>query len=194
MNPPSTQQDAAPGQTAAASLPEESTTASQPALQPHPVSSTIALLSLMADPEPFRFRWTSKLLANEASGPNARLRVRPRLTAVCWSGDIDAAGQISGKLVDNAARHGTPFHDGCVELRLTVLPDTDELHIEVDDADPAFPAFGTAIAAAPQQSGLWWVQHYGAHLSWKPKLDDDGNVIGKRVTAVVRPFDEGDRS
>ncbi|MFJ5779275.1 ATP-binding protein [Streptomyces sp. NPDC093094] len=192
MNHPPRQQPSNLLPVAEAPVAEASTTASQYARQPHPVSSTIALLSLMADPEPFRFRWTSKLLANEASGPNARLRVRPRLTAVCWAGDIDAAGQISDKLVDNAARHGKPFHDGCVHLHLTILPDADELRIEVVDADPAFPDFDTATAAAPQDRGLWWVQRYGAHLSWEPKVDDDGNVTGKTVSAVLRPAGQGD--
>jgi hypothetical protein len=147
----------------------------------------------MADPETFRFRWTSKLLANEAAGPNARLRVRPRLAWVGWAGDIDAAGQISDKLIDNAIRHGRPFNDGCVGICLTVLPETEELRIEVDDADPAFPDFDQVTSADhPQGRGLWWVQHYGGRLAWEPKLDDDGKVVGKTVTAIMCPFDERD--
>ncbi|MFJ5779308.1 hypothetical protein [Streptomyces sp. NPDC093094] len=165
--------------------------ATEHAPQPH---RSVATAALRPEPEAFRFRWSSKLLANEASGPNARLRVRPRLTAVCWAGNIDAAGQISDQLVDNAARHGTPFHDGCIGVRLTVLPDTDELHIEVDDADPAFPDFRTISCAPSRGSGLWWVQHYGARLSWEQTLDADGYVTGKTVTAVLRPVDEGDWS
>jgi hypothetical protein len=148
----------------------------------------------MVEPEVPRFRWTSKLLANEASGPNARLRVRPRLTAVYWPGDIDGAGQISDKLVDNAARHGRPFVDGCVSLRLTVLRETEELRIEVDDANPHFPDFDTATSTAQEGRGLWWVQHYGAHLSWDVKPDDRGRVVGKTVTAVLYPASEGDQA
>ncbi|MFF0205942.1 ATP-binding protein [Streptomyces sp. NPDC005017] len=138
-----------------------------------------------------RFRWDTRLLANEASGPNARLRVRPRLTVARWPGDIDAAGQISDKLVDNAARHGKPFGDGFIGLRLTVLQATEELRIEVDDADPAFPGFGTAASAPrPQGRGLWWVQQYGGRLTWDVKVDDDGRVAGKTVTAVLHPAGE----
>ncbi|MFJ5779989.1 hypothetical protein [Streptomyces sp. NPDC093094] len=181
MTSPSPQQCTAPQD---ASAPEAGA-------EPHPVKATVTLLPMVAEPETPRFRWTSKLLANEAAGPSARLRVRPRLTAACWPGDVDAAGQVSDKLVDNAARHGKPFADGCIGIRLTVLPDSEELHIEVDDANPEFPDFDTAIAAA-QQRGLWWVQVYGADLSWEPKLDDDGNVTGKTVTAVLRPAGEGD--
>ncbi|MFJ5780390.1 hypothetical protein [Streptomyces sp. NPDC093094] len=147
----------------------------------------------MAQAQPPRFLWSTKLVANDAAGANARLRVRPRLTVVGWAGDIDAAGQISDKLVDNAARHGKPFNDGCVGIRLTVSSKTEELRIEVDDADPAFPDFDKVTSAShPKGRGLWWVQHYGGRLSWEPKLHADGQVVGKTVTAIVCSFDEKD--
>jgi hypothetical protein len=146
----------------------------------------------MTEPQTPRLRWSTKLLANEAIGPNARLRVRPRLTVACWPGDVDAAGQISARLTDNAARHGRPFSDGCIILRLTVLAETEELRIEVDDADPNFPDFDTATSAPPEGRGLWWLQHYGGRLSWEPKRDDDGQVVGKTVTAIVCSFHERD--
>ncbi|MET9735847.1 hypothetical protein ABZZ79_36055 [Streptomyces sp. NPDC006458] len=149
----------------------------------------------MMEPEMPRFRWETRLLVSEASGPNARLRVRPRLTVARWPGDVDAAGQISAKLADNAARHGTPFADGCMGLRMTVLPDTEELRIEVDDAEPFFPGFHAATCTSSLQgSGLWWVRHHGGLLSWDVKLDDDGRVMGKTVTAVLRPAGETEQA
>ncbi|WP_424858481.1 hypothetical protein [Streptomyces sp. SAI-170] len=160
----------------------------------HPVSATVALLALQDEPEETpRYQWGTKLLANAACGPNARLRVRPRLTMARWAGDVDVAGQVSDKLVHNAAHHGKPFSDGCIDLRLTVHAETEELRIEVDDADPAFADFDTATSTPPQGSGLWWVQHYGAHLSWDEKVDEGGRVVGKTVTAVLYPACEGDQ-
>ncbi|MBG7704817.1 hypothetical protein HCJ76_43850 [Streptomyces sp. MC1] len=183
MNAPPTQQCPTPSD-ADASAPEtgdEST-------HPHPVSATVALLPLMMDPETPRFRWDTKLMANEAAGPNARLRARPRLTVARWSGDVDLAAQVIDKLVDNAARHGKPFSDDCVHVRLTVLSETDELRIEVDDADASFPDFDAIVSGShPRGRGLWWVQRYGGRLSWEVKRDDDERVVGKTVTAVMQP-------
>ncbi|MET9734746.1 hypothetical protein ABZZ79_30140 [Streptomyces sp. NPDC006458] len=167
--------------------------ASDAASETHPVSATLTLLPLVVEPETPRFRWETKLVANEASGPNARLRVRPRLTVARWSGDVDAASQISEKLVDNAARHGMPLSGGFVGLRLTVLPETDELRVEVDDAEPLFPGFNAITCGSPQRgSGLWWVHHYGGQLSWDVRVDDAGQVVGKTVTVVLRPADESE--
>jgi len=150
-----------------------------------PVSATVVLLP-REDPELPRYRWDTKLLANEAAGPNARLRVRPRLTVARWSGDNDAAARIADKLVDNAARHGKPFGDGCVGLRLTVVPRTEQLLIEVDDAVPEFPDFEAVTSDSHLAGrGLWWVKHYRARLSWDLKRDGDGTVVGKTVQALV---------
>ncbi|MFE5753378.1 ATP-binding protein [Streptomyces massasporeus] len=166
------------------------TTDAAHAHQRHPVSATVTLLPLEPDPDTRRFYWNTKLLANEAAGHNARFRTRPRLTVARWSGDVDLAGQIVDRLVDNAARHGKPFGNGCVLLRLTVLAETDELRIEVDDADPTFPASDAVTSGShPRGRGLWWVQNYGGYLSWDLKRDDDGRVVGKTVTAVMQPAD-----
>ena len=94
--------------------------------QRHP-SATVSLLPPQQQTP--RLDWTNKLLANRGAGPNARLRVRPRLTVAFWAGDVDAAAQVADKLVDNAVKHGMPFSDGCVSIRLRVAADTDDLEI-----------------------------------------------------------------
>ncbi|MFJ9718168.1 ATP-binding protein [Streptomyces sp. NPDC101213] len=150
------------------------------------MSDTITLLAMRDGPETTpRFTWETKLLANAAAGANTRLRVCPRLTAARWPGNIDVASRIADKLVDNAVRHGRPFPDGCVTLRLTVVPDTERLLIEVDDAAPDFPDFDAALAEASGGCGLWWVKHYRARLTWEEKKDGDGRVVGKTVKALV---------
>ncbi|MFJ3310745.1 hypothetical protein ACIPSA_48960 [Streptomyces sp. NPDC086549] len=107
-----------------------------------------------------------------------------------WPGNIDAAARVADKLVDNAFQHAEPFGpgEGWVELRLTVLPKTDALLIEVDDATPEFADFEKATTAEPSNPppGLWWVRHYQGTLSWDPKTDaTTGDVVGKTVTAFL---------
>ncbi|MFE1443601.1 hypothetical protein [Streptomyces sp. NPDC058739] len=190
MNPPPTQQDTDPPQIASGPLPETSAAQDEHDPQPYPVSAGV-LLPLVVEPETPRYLWETMLPTNEASGPRARLRVHPHLSVARRSGDIDAVGQIRAKLADNAARHGKPFSDGCLGLRLPVVPETEELRIEIDDADPALPGFDTAASVShPHSRGLWWARHYKDRLSWDVKLDDDGRVTGKTVTAVLRPAGE----
>lgn len=148
----------------------------------HP-SATVSLLPPQEEQRTPRLDWTSKLLANRVAGPNARLRVRPRLTIAFWPGDVDAAAQVAEKLVTNAVRHGTPFSDGCVSIRLRVAADTDDLEISVTDAGPEFADFDAVACAPSARSGLWWVRHHGGDLTWEPQRDDDGLVHGKTVTA-----------
>ncbi|MGW7410204.1 hypothetical protein ACWGI9_42140 [Streptomyces sp. NPDC054833] len=155
----------------------------------HPVSATVLLVPLQQEEEP-RFKWQTRLTANEGAGPNARLRVRTRLTVAHWPGNIDAAARVADKLVDNAIRHAKPFGpgEGWIELRLTVPSRTDELLIEVDDASPEFADFNEAMSATPSAPppGLWWIRHYQGTLSWDPKTDaTTGDVIGKTVTAFL---------
>ncbi|MBC2864453.1 hypothetical protein [Streptomyces mexicanus] len=131
------------------------------------------------------YSFETPLLASNAAGPNARLRVRPRLTEARWSGNIDVAARIAHQLTDNAVRHGRPFHNGCVVLRLTVL-NSDQLLIEVDDALPEFPGFEEVTGSDHQTGrGLWWVRHYRGRLTWQPKTDTDGTVVGKTVRAQL---------
>ncbi|MGW4518790.1 hypothetical protein ACWEO4_44495 [Streptomyces sp. NPDC004393] len=158
------------------------------AVAQHPVSATVTLLPLQAEDEPVRSRQWS-LTANASAGPNARLRARPLLTAWRWAGNVDAAARVADKLVDNAFRHGQPFPDGCIRLRFVLLSKTDELLIEVSDADREFPAFTQAVTAdpAPQKApgGLWWVRRYQGRLSWDVKRDDQDHVVGKTVQAII---------
>ncbi|MGW3134974.1 hypothetical protein [Streptomyces sp. NPDC001139] len=152
------------------------------------MSSTVVLVPLqMPDEDEPVSRWSTTLTANEGAGPNARLRVRTQLRMAKWNGNVDIASRVADKLMDNAASHGQPFADGSVVLRLTVLPETEELLIEADDADPKFPDFQAAAANAPTGRGLWWVDHYHGRLDWHVKRDDEGQVIGKTVQVVLPP-------
>ncbi|MGW1801561.1 hypothetical protein ACWCQN_38000 [Streptomyces sp. NPDC001984] len=187
MNPP-THQRTAQAQDAEVPTSEVPTAEADDAVQPHPVSATVVLLPLEA-PETPRFKWATKLVATEAAGPNARLRVRTRLTVARWPGNVDAASRVADKLVDNAFRHAKPFGsgEGWIELRLTLKSGTDELLMEVDDASPEFSNFQAATTADPEgpPPGLWWVGHYQGTLSWNVKTDNVGTVVGKTVQALI---------
>ncbi|MEU1457350.1 hypothetical protein [Streptomyces avermitilis] len=123
------------------------------------------------------------------AGPNARLRARTWLTIGHWRGNVDAAARVADKLVDNAVRHGKPFADGCIPLRLIVAADTHELLIEVDDAYPQFPSFDEAANQSGEvrgtPTGLWWVAHYGGRLSWDVKRSVDDVIVGKTAQAIL---------
>uniref|UniRef100_UPI002F9118FB ATP-binding protein n=1 Tax=Streptomyces longwoodensis TaxID=68231 RepID=UPI002F9118FB len=152
----------------------------------HPVYKTVTLLPLQDDPAiPPRFRWAAKLLANEAAGRNARLRVRPRLAEARWSGNHDVAMRLAHHLVDNAVKHGELHPRDDVPLRLTLGPESEDLVIEVDDSVPDFPDFEAKLAAATGGSGLGWVKHYRALMSWNERRDDAGRVVGKTVMVLV---------
>ncbi|MFK0113160.1 hypothetical protein [Streptomyces sp. NPDC091217] len=136
-----------------------------------------------------RFWWQGWMSTAFNVGPNTRLRVRPRLTAARWTGDVDAASKLAAVLADNAARHGKPFApDDRILLRLWCVEETGELIIEVDDTEPAFPGFedlATAPSDGSRPSSLWWVLHRGGRLAWKATFDDDGNITGKTVQLVL---------
>ncbi|MEV6179910.1 ATP-binding protein [Streptomyces sp. NPDC052015] len=187
MNPPTHHQTSQPGEAGTPIEPEAGT---------HPVSSTVTLTPLQQD-EP-RYKWQTKLTANPGAGPNARLRVRTRLTVANWAGNIDAASRVADKLVDNAIRHAKPFGsgEGWIELRLTVKPETDDLLIEVDDALSEFANFEAAAAVIDIKgtpSGLWWVHHYKGTLSWDVKRDTAQAIVGKTVQALI-PASWGEES
>ncbi|MER6678146.1 hypothetical protein [Streptomyces sp. NPDC000983] len=151
-----------------------------------PAGVTTALLPLPVERP--AFNWVTPLVADTGAAANARLRTRPQLTICRWPGSIDAAARVAARLVDNAARHGKPFSDGTVVLRLLAHPDTDELLVEVDDALPDFPGFAQAAKPSreprPVPPGLWWVSHYGGTLAWD-LLKDDGVACGKTVQAIL---------
>ncbi|MGW3152082.1 hypothetical protein ACWDG1_47390, partial [Streptomyces sp. NPDC001177] len=124
------------------------------------MKATVILLPLQQEDETEpRYKWATRLAATEAAGPNARLRVRTRLTVARWPGNIDAASRVADKLVDNAFRHAKPFGpgEGSIDLRLTVLAGTDELLIEVDDALPESdhrPYCGRDLGGTPGHAHL----------------------------------------
>lgn len=150
-------------------------------------ASTTTLLPLMTEAP--HFQWATSLVANQGAGPNARLRVRPQLTIGHWRGHVDQAARIADKLVDNAVRHGKAFADGRINLRMTILADTDELLVEVDDADPEFPNFDEVANRAGEPggtpTGLWWVAHYRGRMSWDIKKNQEDVVVGKVVQAIL---------
>ncbi|MEU5181124.1 hypothetical protein AB0G49_13840 [Streptomyces longwoodensis] len=152
----------------------------------HPVYKTVTLLPMNDESARLpRYQWTTHLLATEAAGRNARLRVRPRLTEARWGGDHDVAMRLAHHLVDNAVKHGGLQLSDDVPLRLTLSHDHEDLVIEVDDAVPDFPDLEAKLAAAPAGSGLGWVKHYHALLSWKERHDDAGRAVGKTVLVLV---------
>ncbi|MDT0484521.1 ATP-binding protein [Streptomyces doebereineriae] len=145
-------------------------------------------LEVVSPNEELRFMWEDWMMAEQFIGPNTRLRIRPRLTAARWSGNIDAAARVGAMLTDNAVRHGRPLYGNRVWLRLMCLKKTDDLIVEVDDARPDFPRFDEA-ASTPVEggkpTGLCWVQHYRGRLAWQVKRDTEGQVIGKTVQVVL---------
>jgi hypothetical protein len=153
-----------------------------------PQLAAVALLPLETEEQP-AFDWCTALLANEGAGRNARLRCRTWLTIGRWSGNVDIATRVADKLVENAVRHGKPFADGRIPLRLIVTADTHELLVEVDDAYPEFPGFEKGAnqsgSATGTPTGLWWVAHYRGRLSWGVMRDDDGVIVGKTVQAIL---------
>lgn len=129
------------------------------------------------------YGWGFQLPATDGIRREARIRARSRLTVSHWGGDVDVAARVAGELADNGARHGRPFSDGSVSLRLIVLPETGELLVQVDDAEPTFPGFEAAVRGGPE-SGLGLVQRQGVKLDWYV-LQEGGDVVGKTVQAVV---------
>ncbi|MFF0089307.1 hypothetical protein ACFYSF_05000 [Streptomyces canus] len=149
------------------------------------VSATVVLTALQLEDEP-RLKWSIKLPANLRIRREARTRMRMRLTMSHWTGDVEAAARIAAELADNAAKHGRPFFDGSVILRLSVAPKTGELLVEVDDANPAFPNFEEVQSGlCGSDSGLGFVQYQRARINWHVLQDDHGAVLGKTVQAIL---------
>ncbi|MFD7459200.1 MULTISPECIES: sensor histidine kinase [unclassified Streptomyces] len=151
----------------------------------HPVSATVCLTALQAEGVP-RSEWSVELLVNADIRRGARMRTRTRLTVSRWAGNVETAARIAAELADNAAKHGQPFFNGCVILRLGTIPESGELVIRVDDANPVFSGF-EEVKAMPRgvQCGLGFVQHQQARLDWHVLQDDDGVVVGKTVKAFL---------
>ena len=133
------------------------------------------------------------MTAEQWIGGNTRIRVRPRLTAARWPGNIDAAARVCAMLTDNAVVHAKPLPGNVIGLRLVCPQDSDVLIIEVTDGLADFPGFdelSTMREASGKPRGLWWVHHYRARLAWRINYDDAGEPVGKTVQ-VVMPKDWG---
>ncbi|MEU1273567.1 hypothetical protein [Streptomyces sp. NPDC005799] len=148
---------------------------------------------LMSDENALRFRWEGRMSSEQFIGPNTRIRVRPRLTAARWPGNIDAAARVSGMLTDNAVVHAKPLAGNVIAICLMCPQDSDVLIIEVTDGLADFPGFdelSTRREARGKPCGLWWVHHYRASVAWRINYDDVGQPVGKTVQ-VVMPKDWG---
>ncbi|MGQ4344065.1 ATP-binding protein [Streptomyces sp. SAS_275] len=137
-----------------------------------------------------RFQQSWPLNADTTAASKTRIHLRTWLTVARWDGNVDQAARVAGHLADNAVRHGKPLQPGnLVFLRVFVLPDTNELAIEVEDALPDFPRFADHANQSGevhgQPGGLWWVPHYHGRLSWDVTKDDSGQVVGKTVQALI---------
>ncbi|MFD8572686.1 ATP-binding protein [Streptomyces sp. NPDC059639] len=132
--------------------------------------------------------WVMAYEPSEASVPRMRLHVRRRLALWQWPGDIQDAALVASELSTNALRHG--YVPGCLlETRLALLAGGG-LFIDVSDAVEAFPRFGEAIQAGPDDEsgrGLLMVCRLGGEIGWFPTRD------GKTVRVLLRPASDGDR-
>ncbi|MFH8934131.1 hypothetical protein [Streptomyces griseosporeus] len=147
--------------------------------------STTALTALQTQ-DMRQITWSIHLAADICIRREARARTRMRLTVSRWTGDIDTAARVAAELADNGSKHGQPFPDGSVSLRLGVVPESGELLVEVDDAAPFFPQFSEVVAKAHGKgSGLGFVQYQHATINWYVARDDTGSVVGKIVQAVL---------
>ncbi|WP_344603897.1 ATP-binding protein [Streptomyces glaucus] len=128
------------------------------------------------------------LPTNPSAVAAARISGRTRLTMLDWPGNVHAAIDVLGCLVDNAVKYGlTPGKTGQkLSARLGVT-ETHELVIDVTDPNPNFPNFTDATDGTLGR-GLWKARELGSQLSWFVAPDFEG----KTVRAVIKPG-EADR-
>lgn len=135
------------------------------------------------------FQWSVEILASAGVGSLARERVRSALADGRWQGNLDKAARLASELVVNAFHHGATFPDGTITLRLIVDAETRELLVEVEDAFLGSPGFAEVASQSGSVSGrptgLRWVAHYKGRLSWDVIKSDDGQVLGKKVQAIL---------
>ncbi|MEU3554723.1 hypothetical protein [Streptomyces fragilis] len=114
--------DEAPGPAAPAG--EQETRVHRPAALPLP------------EPEHVPWRWAEEFHANACAGPGARLRLRARLTAASWFGDVETASQALDALVRGTIREDRLARDERLTVRAFILP-TNELVLETESRDHA---------------------------------------------------------
>jgi hypothetical protein len=89
--------------------------------------------------------------ANSCAGPGARLRLRTRLTAASWFGDVETASQALDVLVRGTIREAGLARDESLTVRAFILP-TNELVLET--VVPAAEPGRAAEAAGPVRRQL----------------------------------------
>lgn len=107
----------------------------------------------------------------------ARVSGRTKLTMLDWPGNVHAAVDVLGCLVDNAVAHGlTAGQAGqCLSARLGIT-EARQLIIDVTDPNPTFPDFAEAVDGTTGR-GLWNARQHGARLSWFIASDSDGKTV-----------------
>ncbi|MFF8782993.1 hypothetical protein ACF07W_37530 [Streptomyces sp. NPDC015140] len=132
---------------------------------------------------------TLKLPADTGAMAMARIMGRTLLTVLAWPGNVHAATDVLGHLVDNAVQHGhTPETTGCLrEIRAWLrVTEAYELIIDVADPHPAFEHFTDAVNSRSGRS-LWHVRQQGAHLSWFLTPQCGGKTVRATITAEPPP-------
>jgi hypothetical protein len=85
----------------------------------------------LPEPEHVLWRWVEQFRADAWAGPGARLRLRTRLTAASWFGDVETAGQTLDALVRATVREARLLRDERFTVRAFILP-TNELVLETE--------------------------------------------------------------
>ncbi|MFJ7773218.1 ATP-binding protein [Streptomyces sp. NPDC097107] len=119
----------------------------------------------------------------------ARISGRTRLTVLNWPGNVHAATDVLGCLVDNVAEHGSAAAGETgqgLSVRLSVT-EAHELLIDVTDPDPTFPDFTDAVDGAVGRS-LWNARQLGARLSWFIASDSAGKTVRATMNAGRVPL------
>jgi hypothetical protein len=93
----------------------------------------------LPEPEHVPWRWAEEFRANSCAGPGARLRLRTRLTAASWFGDVETAAQALDALVRGTIREARLARDEHLTVRAFILP-TNELVLETESRDAATTA------------------------------------------------------
>ncbi|MET8905742.1 hypothetical protein [Streptomyces sp. NPDC004538] len=133
---------------------------------------------------------TLKLPADTGAMAMARIMGRTLLTVLAWPGNVHAATDVLGHLVDNAVHHGhTPETTGRRprEIRAWLrVTEATELIIDVADPHPAFKHFTHAVNN-PSGRSLWHIRQQGAHLSWFLTPQCGGKTVRATMTAEPPP-------
>lgn len=90
----------------------------------------------LGEPDHVPWRWAEEFRANSRAGPGARLRLRARLTAASWFGDVETASQALDALVRGTIREARLTRDESLRVRAFILP-TNELVLQTESRGPA---------------------------------------------------------